>query len=109
MPPITASIDVDRPAEEVFAYATDPSRFSEWQKGVVSGQMETTGAPSLGTAVSRPGALAWRIDRSPLSSSASIRRTTGACVEWTANSGHCRRQGRSSLRHSRAADDHPRF
>lgn len=48
MPPITASIDVDRPAEEVFAYATDPSRFSEWQKGVVSGQMETTGAPQLG-------------------------------------------------------------
>ena len=48
MPPITASIDVDRPAEEVFAYATDPSRFSEWQKGVVGGQMDSAGAPKVG-------------------------------------------------------------
>ena len=48
MPPITASIEVDRPAEEVFAYATDPSRFSEWQKGVVSGHMESAGAPQVG-------------------------------------------------------------
>jgi uncharacterized protein YndB with AHSA1/START domain len=30
MPPITTSTDVDRPAEEVFAYATDPTRFHEW-------------------------------------------------------------------------------
>jgi hypothetical protein len=48
MAPITASIDVDRSAEEVFAYATDPSRFSEWQKGVVSGHLESTGAPQVG-------------------------------------------------------------
>jgi hypothetical protein len=31
MPPITSTIDVDRPADDVFAYATDLSRFSEWQ------------------------------------------------------------------------------
>jgi uncharacterized protein YndB with AHSA1/START domain len=48
MPPITASIEVDRSAEEVFAYATDPSRFSEWQKGVVSGHMESAGVPRVG-------------------------------------------------------------
>jgi len=48
MPPIVTSIDVDRPAADVFAYATDPSRFSEWQQGVVSGHMEGTGAPELG-------------------------------------------------------------
>jgi Polyketide cyclase / dehydrase and lipid transport len=48
MPPITASIEVDRSAEEVFAYATDPSRFSEWQKGVVGGHMESGGAPQVG-------------------------------------------------------------
>lgn len=48
MPPITVSIEVDRSAEEVFAYVTDPSRFSEWQKGVVSGQMESVGAPQVG-------------------------------------------------------------
>jgi uncharacterized protein YndB with AHSA1/START domain len=48
VPPITASIDVDRSAEEVFAYATDPSHFSEWQKGVVGGRMESVGAPQVG-------------------------------------------------------------
>jgi uncharacterized protein YndB with AHSA1/START domain len=49
MPPITASIDVARSVEEVFAYATDPSRFSEWQKGVVGGRMESEGVPQVGT------------------------------------------------------------
>jgi uncharacterized protein YndB with AHSA1/START domain len=40
MPAIVTSTEVDRPAPEVFAYATDPSRFSEWQKGVVDGHMD---------------------------------------------------------------------
>jgi hypothetical protein len=48
MAPITVSIDVDRSAEEVFAYVTDPSRFSEWQKGVVSGHMESSGTTQIG-------------------------------------------------------------
>jgi uncharacterized protein YndB with AHSA1/START domain len=48
MAPITVSIDVDRSAEEVFAYATDPSRFREWQKGVVSGHMESSGTTQVG-------------------------------------------------------------
>jgi hypothetical protein len=48
VPPITASIEVYRSAKEVFDYATDPSRFSEWQKGVVSGRMDSVGAPQLG-------------------------------------------------------------
>jgi hypothetical protein len=39
MPPITVTTEVGRPAAEVYAYATDPSRFREWQKGVVSGSM----------------------------------------------------------------------
>jgi uncharacterized protein YndB with AHSA1/START domain len=38
--PLSSTIDVDRSAEDVFAYATDPSRFHEWQKGVVSGRTE---------------------------------------------------------------------
>jgi carbon monoxide dehydrogenase subunit G len=46
MPPVTVSADVRRPPEEVYAYATDPSRFAEWQKGVVSGRME--GGPVAG-------------------------------------------------------------
>src|ERR1700688_2734177 len=40
MSPITATTDVDRPATDVFAYATDPTRFSQWQKGVVDGHMD---------------------------------------------------------------------
>jgi uncharacterized membrane protein len=35
MAPIVHSIDIERPADEVFAYATDPARFPEWQLDVV--------------------------------------------------------------------------
>jgi uncharacterized protein YndB with AHSA1/START domain len=48
MPAITASTEVNQPAERVFAYATDPARFSEWQKGVVDGHMEESGTPRVG-------------------------------------------------------------
>ena len=44
----TVSIDVARPAADVFAYATDPTKFHEWQQGVVSGSMESKGAPAVG-------------------------------------------------------------
>ena len=40
MPPIVTTAEIGRPAAEVFAYATDPSRFREWQKGVVDGHMD---------------------------------------------------------------------
>lgn len=46
--PISTSIDVDRPAAGLFEYVTDPSRFSEWQNGVIDGHMESTGPPSVG-------------------------------------------------------------
>jgi uncharacterized protein YndB with AHSA1/START domain len=52
MPAIVASTEVECPAAEVFAYATDPARFSEWQKGVVDGHMDGPGdgtqAPAIG-------------------------------------------------------------
>ena len=52
MPAVVASTEVERPAAEVFAYATDPARFSEWQKGVVEGHMDGPGngtqAPAVG-------------------------------------------------------------
>jgi uncharacterized protein YndB with AHSA1/START domain len=50
MPPIVTSAEIDRPAAEVFAYATDPARFSEWQKGVVDGHMDgpANGTPAVG-------------------------------------------------------------
>ncbi len=40
MAPTIASTVVDRPAAEVFAYATDPTRFREWQQGVIDGHLE---------------------------------------------------------------------
>ena len=46
MTPVT--VEVDRPAVEVFAYATDPTKFHEWQQGVVSGALEGNGTPELG-------------------------------------------------------------
>ena len=48
MPPITVSTEVDRSAEDVFAYATDPTRFSEWQAGVIDGHMDQPGTPAVG-------------------------------------------------------------
>jgi len=44
----SVSIEIERPAVEVFAYATDPSRFHEWQRGVVSGSMESKDGPAVG-------------------------------------------------------------
>jgi Polyketide cyclase / dehydrase and lipid transport len=44
----SVSIEVERPAAEVFNYATDPTKFHEWQQGVVSGSMDNTGAPAVG-------------------------------------------------------------
>ena len=46
MPPIVTSAEIGRPAAEVFACATDPTRFKEWQKGVVDGHMD---GPASGT------------------------------------------------------------
>jgi polyketide cyclase/dehydrase/lipid transport protein len=48
MSPITESRDVNRSATDVFAYATDPTRFSEWQKGVVEGHVEEPGTANAG-------------------------------------------------------------
>jgi uncharacterized protein YndB with AHSA1/START domain len=38
VPPIAASTEIDRPAAEVFVYATDPTRFSDWQQGIANGK-----------------------------------------------------------------------
>jgi carbon monoxide dehydrogenase subunit G len=43
------SIDIARPRQEVFAYVTDPSRFAEWQAGVVGGHMEDGEATTVGS------------------------------------------------------------
>ena len=57
MAPITASTEVARPAEEVFAYVIDPSTMAEWQQGVVRGHMDgaTTRVGSKCTTIRRIG------------------------------------------------------
>ena len=49
MAPLVSTIEVARPPQDVFAYATDPSHFGEWQKGVISGCMEADGPPAVGS------------------------------------------------------------
>jgi carbon monoxide dehydrogenase subunit G len=49
MTPIVSSIEIARPHDEVFSYVTDPSRFSEWQSGVLDGHMEGGASPRVGS------------------------------------------------------------
>jgi len=49
MTAIVTTVDVERAAEDVFSYATDPTRFHEWQQGVVSGRLEQPDNPGVGT------------------------------------------------------------
>jgi hypothetical protein len=53
MAPIITTAEIGRPADEDFACATDPARFSEWQKGVVDGHMD---GPANGSQVPAVGA-----------------------------------------------------
>ena len=48
MPPVIATADVGRAAADVFAYATDPARFPEWQKGVTEGHLDHSGPAEAG-------------------------------------------------------------
>jgi uncharacterized protein YndB with AHSA1/START domain len=49
MAPIVSSIDIARPPDEVFAYVSDPSRFPEWQRDVVSVRIEGDRPPGVGS------------------------------------------------------------
>jgi uncharacterized protein YndB with AHSA1/START domain len=49
MPPFVSHIDIARPPEVVFAYATDPSRFAEWQHDVVRVRIEGGHPAGVGT------------------------------------------------------------
>jgi len=49
MAPIVSEVDVTRPPEEVFRYVTDPSRFGEWQSGVVSAHIDPDGPQEVGS------------------------------------------------------------
>jgi uncharacterized protein YndB with AHSA1/START domain len=53
MAPGVTSAEIGRPAAEVFACATDPALFRQWQKGVVDGHMDGPdgggGPPAVGS------------------------------------------------------------
>ena len=49
MAPIVSEVDVARPPEEVFRYVIDPSRFGEWQSGVVSARIDPDGPQAVGS------------------------------------------------------------
>jgi hypothetical protein len=46
--PIITTTEVAKPATQVFTYATDPTRFHEWQEGVVDGHLDKPGPPQPG-------------------------------------------------------------
>ncbi len=49
MAPISSSVEIVCPPETVFAYATDPARFGEWQTGVVGGHSDGAGPARIGS------------------------------------------------------------
>jgi uncharacterized membrane protein len=51
MAPVTASIEIARSPEEVFAYVDDLSRHGEWQSQIVDTHVETDGPTRVGTRV----------------------------------------------------------
>jgi uncharacterized protein YndB with AHSA1/START domain len=60
MAPLVSTIEIARPPEEVFAYATNPTRFAEWQNDVVRVRFDdwqplrrATGSPPPGTSAYR--------------------------------------------------------
>jgi hypothetical protein len=48
MTAIVSTVEVERAAPDVFGYATDPARFSEWQQGVVDAHLDSVGVPAAG-------------------------------------------------------------
>jgi uncharacterized protein YndB with AHSA1/START domain len=58
MTALTTTIEIARPQQEVFAYVTDPTRFTEWQGDVVRVDVEDGYRPAVGarfTTVRRVG------------------------------------------------------
>ena len=48
MATLSRTIEVARPPDEVFAYATDPTKFGEWQANVTSGHMDGSDPHEVG-------------------------------------------------------------
>jgi uncharacterized protein YndB with AHSA1/START domain len=46
---IHESVEIARPPDEVFSYATDPARLTEWQDKLLEANMETEGPVGVGS------------------------------------------------------------
>ena len=51
MAPIVHTVEINRTPEDVYAYVTDPTRFTEWQNTVVSAHAEDGNAVHVGSRV----------------------------------------------------------
>lgn len=51
MAPIVHTVEIARSPEDVFAYVTDPSRFTEWQDAVVSARLQDDGPLGQGSRI----------------------------------------------------------
>ena len=49
MAPLTNSIEIDRPPEEVFAYIDQLDKHGEWQGAIISTKVETDGPTRVGS------------------------------------------------------------
>jgi uncharacterized protein YndB with AHSA1/START domain len=47
--PIRESIEIARSPQEVFAFATDPTRLTEWQENLVEAKVQTEGPTRVGS------------------------------------------------------------
>jgi hypothetical protein len=57
--PIITTTEVAKPATQVFTYATDPTRFHEWQEGVVDGHLDKPGPPQPGAKCLTTRRIGW--------------------------------------------------
>ena len=49
MAPIVESVEIARPADEVYAYMVDPSHLTEWQEGLVSVRQQGEASVGVGS------------------------------------------------------------
>ena len=96
---LSATIDIDRPADEVFAYVIDVTHDAQWRTGVVEADFTSTGQPGVGTtgydkidANGREAVATWAVvDYEPNSH-----------VRWTLDSGPIRGTGGYICDHAEA-------
>jgi uncharacterized protein YndB with AHSA1/START domain len=48
---VDASVVIQRPVEEVFAYSTNPANSTKWQEGLVESRMTSQGPIGVGTQI----------------------------------------------------------